>query len=135
MSAVPAAVSPSETTMPTPSPASISRFASFAFTKLTFGGRRPHTASIDDRRLPIQPSPVSSTPASPTMPTPERLAIAVCSAELSVLPNSPGTFAVRWLNRSCWVAGCECSTKPVIDTASSSNGNSARKLKYVIAPA
>ena len=89
------------------------------------------------RRLPIQPSPVSSTPTRPMMPTPvRRVDRRARSTSCSVVPNSPGTLLAEvveqaLLRRRVRVQDEARDRRP----PSSSSGNSARKLKYVIAAA
>ena len=63
-----AAVTPSETSTASPSPARMPRLTIRCMIGFCFGGVRFQMASSAARRFPIQPSPVSSTPARPIEP-------------------------------------------------------------------
>ena len=126
--AVQPAVRPSEASVPSPSAPSSTRLTSRCRTGFSLGGGMRHTASSAARRLPIQPSPASSTPTSPIRPTPARASMAPWIASLSVVPAWPGSFAATRSNSVCNAAGCAESRNPATETASSSSGNSARKL-------
>ncbi len=78
---------------------------------------------------------MSSRPTRPTKPTAVRLAIAESTADCRVSPKLPGRFSPILSSNSFCSSGLACSTNPRIDTASRISGNSARKLKNVIAPA
>ena len=101
----PNALSPSDTTIATPRPASDPRSFRVATTKLSTvalsssnSGRQ--IALVALRRLPIQPMPEYSAISRPTIPTPSGFATTLSISPVMGAASSAGSTSATWFSSS-----------------------------------